>query len=492
MRNSFLTSFVAAVMGSALTFGAIWLTQSKDQQTLQVQYQNTTPVVGAVYTLDESGDAVPLDFTAVAERVTPAVVHITSSSMRDNTPTASNPFEEFFGPNSQFESPNRQRQQRPQVGTGSGVIIAQDGYIVTNNHVIDKADDIEVVLSDNRSYKATVIGTDPSTDLALLKIEEKGLAYIPFVDSDKVKVGEWVMAVGNPFNLNSTVTAGIVSAKGRNINILREQSAIESFIQTDAAINPGNSGGALVNLNGGLIGINTAIASPTGAYAGYGFAVPAKLVSKVIEDLMTYGIVQRGYIGVMIRPVDGSLVSEKGLSVNQGIYVDSVLATGAAASAGIEEGDVILEVDGITVNTPSELQEKVGRRRPGDEVNVKLNRFGDEKSFDMVLNNRDGNTNVVKKISNSLLQSLGASFREVGKTTAAKLDIEGGAQLESLSRGKLSQYTDIREGFIITHLDGERVDDVDDLLDQLEDKKGNVMLEGIYPNGMKRYYAFGM
>lgn len=490
MRNSFLTSFVAAVLGSALTFGAIWLTQSKDQQILQVQYQNNTPAVGAVYTLDESGDAVPLDFTAVAERVTPTVVHITSSSTGRSAATANNPFEEFFGPNSQFE--NRRSQPRPQVGTGSGVIISQDGYIVTNNHVIDKADDIQVVLSDNRNYKATVIGTDPSTDLALLKIEEKGLAYLPFVDSDKVKVGEWVMAVGNPFNLNSTVTAGIVSAKGRNINILREQSAIESFIQTDAAINPGNSGGALVNLNGGLIGINTAIASPTGTYAGYGFAVPAKLVSKVIEDLMTYGIVQRGYIGVMIRPVDGSLVNEKGLAVNQGIYVDSVLATGAAASAGIREGDVILEVDGITVNTPSELQEKVGRRRPGDEVNVKLNRFGEEESFDMILNNRDGNTNVVQKLSNSVLKSLGASFREVDKNTAAKLDIAGGVQLESLSRGKLSQSTDIREGFIITHLDGERIDDVDDLLDQLEDKKGNVMLEGMYPNGMKRYYAFGM
>lgn len=490
MRNSFLTSFVAAVLGSALTFGAIWMTQSKDQQTLQVQYQNNTPAVGAVYTLDEDGDAVPLDFTAVAERVTPAVVHITSSSTRQSAPTASNPFEELFGPDFQFE--DRQQKRRPQVGTGSGVLISQDGYIVTNNHVIEKADDIEVVLSDNRSYKASVIGTDPSTDLALLKIEETGLAFLPFVDSDKVKVGEWVMAVGNPFNLNSTVTAGIVSAKGRNINILREQSAIESFIQTDAAINPGNSGGALVNLNGGLIGINTAIASPTGAYAGYGFAVPAKLVSKVIEDLMTYGIVQRGYIGVMIRPVDGNLVREKGLEVNQGVYVDSVLATGAAAGAGIKEGDVILEVDGLTVNTPSELQEKVGRRRPGDEVNVKLNRFGEEKSFDMVLNNRDGNTQIVQKMSNSVLESLGASFREVGKNTAAKLDIEGGAQLESLSRGKLSQYTDIREGFIVTHLDGERVDDVEDLLDKLEDKEGNVMLEGIYPNGLKRFYAFGM
>ncbi len=492
MRNSFLTSFVAAVLGSALTFGAIWMTQSKDQQTLQVQYQNNTPAVGAVYTLDEDGDAVPLDFTAVAERVTPAVVHITSSSTSRSAPTASNPFEEFFGPNFQFEGPNRQQKRRPQVGTGSGVLISQDGYIVTNNHVIEKADDIEVVLSDNRSYKASVVGTDPSTDLALLKIEETGLAFLPFVDSDKVKVGEWVMAVGNPFNLNSTVTAGIVSAKGRNINILREQSAIESFIQTDAAINPGNSGGALVNLNGGLIGINTAIASPTGAYAGYGFAVPAKLVSKVIEDLMTYGIVQRGYIGVMIRPVDGNLVREKGLEVNQGVYVDSVLATGAAASAGIEEGDVILEVDGLTVNTPSELQEKVGRRRPGDQVNVKLNRFGDEKSFDMILNNRDGNTQIVQKLSNTVLESLGASFREVGKNTATKLDIEGGAQLETLSRGKLSQYTDIREGFIVTHLDGERVDDVEDLLDKLEDKEGNVMLEGIYPNGLKRFYAFGM
>ncbi|MCB0551151.1 MAG: Do family serine endopeptidase, partial [Phaeodactylibacter sp.] len=380
------------------------------------------------------------------------------------------------------------------VGTGSGVIINEGGYIVTNNHVVADADDLEVTLHDNRTFKAAVIGTDPTTDLALLQIKAEGLPALPLVNSDEVKVGEWVLAVGNPMGLNSTVTAGIVSAKGRNINILREQFAVESFIQTDAAINPGNSGGALVNLEGGLVGINTAIASPTGAYAGYGFAVPANIVNKVVEDLLQYGVVQRGVLGVMIRSVDGSLAKEKGLDVTRGAYVDSLLENSAAAAAGLQPGDVVVEVEGKTIQSSPELQEMIARYRPGDKVSLKVDRKGKTKAFEVVLNNRQGSTALVEKPKQKdALAMLGAEFETLSSDAARKLDIEGGVKVTRLSSGKLRKYTDMREGFIITKADGLPVRNVDELAKALEGKSGGVMLEGIYEDvpGV-RYYAFGM
>jgi Do/DeqQ family serine protease len=379
------------------------------------------------------------------------------------------------------------------MGSGSGVIISDNGYIVTNNHVIADADDLEVTLHDNRTYKATVIGTDPSTDLALIQIKEKGLPTLPFVNSDEVRVGEWVMAVGNPFNLTSTVTAGIVSAKGRNINILKEQFAVESFIQTDAAINPGNSGGALVNLQGGLIGINTAIASPTGAYSGYGFAVPVNIVNKVVEDLMKYGVVQRGVLGVMIRTVDGNLKRDKDLDLNTGVYVDSLLENSAAGAAGIESGDVILSVDDVEVNTSPELQEVIARHRPGDEVTIKVNRQGKEKIFDVVLNNRKGNTDIVDKEHKEVLSILGADFETLDEEMAKKLDLKGGVKVKDLYAGKLRKSTNMRPGFIITKVDGQKIETVEELIKILDKKEGGVMLEGIYEDiPGEYYYAFGM
>jgi serine protease Do len=319
------------------------------------------------------------------------------------------------------------------------------------------------------------------------------LPALAFVNSDEVKVGEWVMAVGNPFNLNSTVTAGIVSAKGRNINILREQFAVESFIQTDAAINPGNSGGALVNLDGGLIGINTAIASPTGAYAGYGFAVPANIVSKVVEDLIQYGAVQRGVLGVMIRTVDGNLQKDKDLDVREGAYVDSLLANSAAGDAGIRPGDVIVSVDDMPTPTSPALQEAIARHRPGDEVVVTVNRKGKEKTFKVTLHNRVGNTELVVKEKTEVLNMLGADFETLDAGTAKELDLDGGVQLKALYAGKLRQQTTIREGFIITKVDGKKVKDVEELAAALEGKTGGVMLEGVYPDQAGTfYYAFGM
>ena len=340
MKKTILFSGIFALVVTSTTLGLFTWFQTSNSKTIKIEHITSPHAAKAVFTLDENGETVPLDFTRVAEKVMDAVVHIKSTqafpanSDRYRQEQLPNPFEDFFrnDPFRDFFGPryyeqNPQNKERPpvRIGQGSGVIISEGGYIVTNNHVVANADDLEVTLHDNRTYKATIIGSDPTTDLALLQIKEKNLSSIPFVNSDDVKVGEWVMAVGNPFNLTSTVTAGIVSAKGRNINILREQYAVESFIQTDAAINPGNSGGALVNLQGGLIGINTAIASPTGAYSGYGFAVPANIVTKVVDDLMKYGVVQRGVLGVMIRTVDGNLKKDKDLEVTEGAYVDSLM-----------------------------------------------------------------------------------------------------------------------------------------------------------------------
>lgn len=323
MKRNLVFSGIIALIVSMATLGVFSLV-TRNSNTVRIEHISGTPSQSALYTLDENSKLVPLDFTQTAGKVVEGVVNIKSTqiysagrSQEGNIPDQfrdffGDQFPQFFGPRSRGNTPdNRSGNPPTRVGTGSGVIISEDGYIVTNNHVVADADDLEVTLHDNRTYKAVVVGTDPTTDLALIRIKEKGLVPVPFANSDAVKVGEWVLAVGNPFSLNSTVTAGIVSAKGRNINILKEQYAVENFIQTDAAINPGNSGGALVNLEGGLIGINTAIASPTGSYSGYGFAVPVNIVNKVVEDLIKYGVVQRGVLGIMIRSVDGNLAREK-------------------------------------------------------------------------------------------------------------------------------------------------------------------------------------
>lgn len=506
MKNYIISGLVA--MGVSL--GVIWFTPDiiPGLKTLKIEHINKTPAHGALFTLSEDDEIVPLDFTDVAEEVMDAVVHIQAT--RTSRYTAPGPqqyqplpdpfrdfhggdfFERFFGPRFHFERPE-QGMPHVMMGAGSGVIINSEGYIITNNHVIAEADDIEVTLHDNRSYKATVIGTDPSTDLALIQIKEKELPSLPLVNSDDVKVGEWVLAVGNPFNLNSTVTAGIVSAKSRSINIVQDQYAIESFIQTDAAINPGNSGGALVNLQGGLIGINTAIASPTGAYAGYGFAVPSNLVNKVVEDLLKYGVVQRGYLGVTIRGVDGNLAKEKDLKVKRGVYVDSVAENSAAADAGIEDGDVIEEINGYKLATAPQLQEMIARYRPGDELDIKVNRKGKVKELKVKLKNRDGESRFLASNPHDILNVLGAEFEEIEPATAQKLNIEGGIKVKRLFAGKLMKHTDIKEGFIITKAGDKAIKSVEDLREVLENKEGGVLLEGIYENipGIY-YYAFGL
>ena len=496
---------LASIIGSALTVGAFLLIDRDYGSSVKIEHISKTPVAGAVYTLDHNGEIVPLDFTGIAKEVMPTVVHIKSTQLQNagNYRYNQDPFRHFFdddlfrhffGPDFRYESPQPgQRGPRARVGSGSGVIINAGGYIITNNHVIENADDIEVTLYDNRVFKAKLIGADPSTDLALLRIRGEELPFLPLVNSDEVEVGEWVLAVGNPFNLNSTVTAGIVSAKGRNINILQDRSAIESFIQTDAAINPGNSGGALVNLQGGLIGINTAIASPTGAYAGYGFAVPSNIVGKVVEDLLKYGTVQRGYLGLMIRNVDGNLAREKDLEVTTGVYVDSIAANSAAGEAGVKIEDVITRVDDTQVNTSGELLEIVGRHRPGDKVDLLVNRKGKELEFEVTLRNLEGNTELVEKESAQILDVLGVELEEIDGKTARKLGIDGGLKIVDLRAGKLQRHTDVKKGFIITRVDGQAVKSIDGLTRVLESKKGGVMLEGVYEDYPGTYYyAFGL
>ena len=499
MKQQMILSALVAVFATLLTVGVYQMaTKSFGNRQVRVEHVSGMPAQSALYTLDENGNPVPLDFTTTAEKVMDAVVHIRSTQARTSG-DESNPFgapddlfEYFFGPRGRQPAPRG--TPRPRIGEGSGVIISAEGYIVTNNHVIADADDIEVTLHDNRNYKATLVGTDPTTDLAVIKISEKGLNALAFADSDKMRVGEWVLAVGNPFNLNSTVTAGIISAKARNINILREKYAVESFIQTDAAINPGNSGGALVNLAGGLIGINTAIASPTGSYSGYGFAVPSNIASKVVADLIEFRTVQRGFLGITIRNVDSALAREKDLKVIKGVYVDSLMDGSAAAKAGVKKGDVIVEIEGQSVTTNPELQEIVARRRPGDQLKLKVNRNGTEREFSVTLKNQQGNTELMARSEKEdMLLTLGIKVEPVSEATAKKLDIPGGLQVKSIGSGPIRRHTQMREGFIITKVDGRKVSKVEDLTSALEGKTGGVMIEGRYedqPGDI--YYALGM
>jgi serine protease Do len=498
MKRTILFTTLIAVVTSIITT-AIIIRLGPAWKTIKIEHIDSQPVSGVLYSKDAKGDFTPVDFTTIAAKVTPTVVHIRSTVTAQ---TASNqdvpdPFRQFFGDPfyKRFFGPDYDQPQSPQaeVASGSGVIINSEGYIVTNNHVIDNANDIEVTLSDNRSFKATVIGTDPLTDLAVLHIEADDLPALPIMNSDNVKVGEWVMAVGNPFNLNSTVTAGIVSAKARNINIMKDRSAIEAYIQTDAAINPGNSGGALVDLEGGLIGINSAIASPTGSYAGYGFAVPSNLVSKVVEDILKYGSVQRGILGISIQSVNSDIAKDKHLDRTEGVYVDSVMENSAARNAGIKVGDVITEVDGMKVDNSPELQEYIARHKPGDEVSIKLDRNGEEKTVTAVLKNDKGTTKTETRPRNEVMNELGAEFAPVSSETAKKLNLDGGVKVTKLYPGKLRQQTGIREGFIITGIDGKPVKTVDDVTNNLKDKKGGVLIEGRYEGSPEKiYYGFGM
>jgi serine protease Do len=489
---------LAAIIGSGITLGVNKWVGNSVNQNVKIEHVNGVAASQVAYRINEKGEAVALDFTGTAEKVTQAVVHIKSSQTGNTTSRQRNsndPLQFFFGPNGPME-------RGPSQSSGSGVIINADGYIVTNNHVVKDADIVEVTLSDNRSFKAEVVGTDPDTDLAVIKVNQKNLTHLSFVDSDKSRVGEWVLAVGNPFNLNSTVTAGIISAKGRNINIInsnnpevgnRQQgsTAIESFIQTDAAINPGNSGGALVNLDGGLLGINTAIASPTGSYSGYGFAVPSNIVSKIVEDLLAFGTVQRGWLGVQVGSVTSDVKKEFDLSVNEGAYISGFVEDGksSAKEAGVKEGDVVVKIDDAPIKSSTALIEYIGRKRPGDKINMTIDRKGKTVVIPVTLKNKAGNIGSVKREERDAVATLGIELEDADSKVLKKLDLENGVVVKSLSNGKINRYTDMKEGFIITRIDNNSVKSAKGVNEFLKRKKVGdlITFEGMYPDYPREY-----
>jgi serine protease Do len=413
-----------------------------------------------------------LNFILPSKNVTAGVVHIRTSYGRGEFSV--NALEDYF--------------DRPSHASGSGVIISDDGYIVTNNHVIEDATNVEVVMNNNQRYYAKVIGADPSTDLALLKIKAKDLPFVKYGDSDKINPGEWVLAIGNPFDLNSTVTAGIVSAKARNIGILRDKNnlQVEAFIQTDAAVNPGNSGGALVNLKGELIGINSAIATSTGGYAGYSFAIPVSLVKKVMDDLLEFGQVQRGLLGIQITDVNAAIAEDLKLSVNQGVLVNRVNPLSAAEQSGINRGDVIVAINHHAVNSVSELQEWVARNRPGKEINVTFLRNGLSKEVRARLKNNEGNETVEKK--DIRYEFDGVIVEDIPYKELNTLQLEGGVRTKSVGKGKW-KAGGLKDGFIITHIDKITVENVEDINKILDFKKGGILVEGVYPNGERGTYG---
>jgi serine protease Do len=496
--KQFLFLIIAGAIGSACTIAIMnrYTLNNKSAESIgsSVPAQLTSSNLLNSY----NAPAMPFSFTEAAEKSMPSVVHIKSKIEMHNTSFGS-PFgnsifdlfgQDFFG---QVQPRGNNGQPQYNEATGSGVIISGDGLIVTNNHVIDGADVIEVITASKESYEAKVIGTDPATDIAVIQIEARNLTPIKIADSDNVRVGEWVLAVGNPFNLESTATAGIVSAKGRDLSILKDRAAIESFIQTDAAVNPGNSGGALVNINGDLIGINTAIASPTGAYAGYAFAVPVNIVKKVADDLLAHGIVQRGFLGVAPRDLNSKLAQEKGLNITRGVYLDKVIPNGAGADAGLQEGDVIVKIDGHDTNAVPELQEIVASKRPGDQIEVTINRNGKVMSKYLSLKNKAGNTDLVTKSDNFTSKSLGVTLSELSADDLSELGIDYGVQITDIGDGKIARYTNIKEGFIITKINERPVKSLDDLNRNLESSNGSLIIEGKYPgrNG-SYYYAFDL
>ncbi len=497
-RKLVLVALLSSFIGGAFALiGYKTIFYDKKYQSIS-ENQGNYELSNFITDSDTAQSIVPegLNFIYAANRTTPAVVHIKTMYEVASAGGSSNQnqemdelFKDFFGES----TPHGNAPQRGQEASGSGVILTEDGYIVTNNHVVDNAAKIIVVLNDKRSYTATLIGVDPTTDLALLKIDETKLPFVKYGNSDNTKVGEWVLAVGNPFNLTSTVTAGIVSAKARNINILRDKDnlAIESFIQTDAAVNPGNSGGALVDLKGNLIGINTAIATPSGTFAGYSFAVPVTLVKKVMDDLLKYGQVQRALLGVQIQDVTAELAKEKGISSVSGVYIGAVNTGSAAEAAGLLSGDVIKKINNADVNSSSELQEQIARYRPGDKVSVTYERNGSVKISEIILKNKMGDTKLVKLEPGATKSILGATLAIAPKEELAKLKLENGVKVTKVNDGKFKD-AGVKDGFIIISVDKKKVTTAEEIINLIENSQdGGVLLEGIYPNGTKKYYGLG-
>lgn len=470
--------------------------QSESSYSIETEYGfKQQPVHYANY---NSIAAENIDFTVAAEKSINAVVHIKSVANMKGSQRGGqqyiDPFEYFFGFGGRG---GQQFQPQPRIGAGSGVIISVDGYIMTNNHVIDGADELEVTLNDNRKFPATIVGTDPQTDIALIKIDAKELPTIPFGDSEQLKVGEWVLAIGNPFNLTSTVTAGIVSAKGRG-GITRTNGGIESFIQTDAAVNPGNSGGALVNTKGELVGINTLIYSETGNFAGYSFAVPISIAGKVAADLKQYGTVQRAVLGVIMHDVKDIQEEDekKKVKVLDGAYIADFAERSSAKEAGLEKGDIITSVNNAKIKAGSELQEQISKYRPGDKVKVTVDRYGATKTFNVELRNAQGNTEVVK-MQGDPATVLGAAFKKLSDKQKQQLGVSYGIEVADVSKGKFRD-AGITKGYIIMVVNDQKVstpDDIEKIVEKVMKSNSDekiLVLKGIYPSGRTKYYVIDL
>ncbi|MDG2153948.1 MAG: trypsin-like peptidase domain-containing protein [Crocinitomicaceae bacterium] len=496
MKNSILfKTLITGIIGGSIPLIIFLATQKNPTETTnETKYSSDYLIDGnrktPIHSANFSGTN-SIDFREASKNSINSVVHVTTKVV--HTSFQRDIFQEFFyGPGAggkefkQFGS-----------GAGSGVFISSKGYIVTNNHVIENASEIQVILNDNSKYDATIVGTDPSTDIAVIKIEGENFPSIPIGNSDDLEIGEWVLAVGNPFNLTSTVTAGIVSAKARNINLLNGNAdknifPIESFIQTDAAVNPGNSGGALVNSKGELVGINTAIASQTGSYSGYSFAVPVNLVQKVMRDLIDYGVVQRGYLGVQIADITQEIQTERNLPDLKGVYVAGVVEDGSAEKAGLKEGDVIMRIGTKEVNSSAALQEEIGKMRPGDKVAVTIrNSKGVEQTKEVVLRNKEGQTDLITKEEVKKNYSLGATFENLSEKEKRSLNIDYGVKIKTITAGKLKSLG-LEEGVIISKINNEPVKTIEQLTSKLNDSNRGILLEIMSSSGRKDYVGFGL
>ena len=471
----------AAVVGAVTAVAVV----SKSDNNVQVfeRVVEQAPAVGAHFTSYEQG-SYP-DLTYAAENAVKAVVNIEVIS-EVAVPSGYNPFFDFFG------IPQQQQgmQRREQRSGGSGVIITTDGYIVTNNHVVENSTKLKVKLYDGRIFEARKIGTDPATDIALIKVEGNDLPTLVFGSSDALRLGEWVLAIGSPFDLQSTITAGIVSAKARQLDVIPDEFRLESFIQTDAAVNPGNSGGALVNARGELVGINTVIKSSTGSYIGYSFAVPESIVRKVVGDLKEYGVVQRALLGITYRYIDQEFVDamgeQTGITTVGGAYVASVVEGGAASEAGIRKGDVITEIDGVVIDAPSKLGEQIGKYRPNDKIKISVKRGENVKHFTVTLRNKAGKAELLASDAVDVAKVLGGRFSDVDSKLCKKLDIKGGVQVVKVNAEGLLARARIREGFVITHVNDITLYSVSDL-NKLTDKVRSI--DGVYPDGRSASYV---
>ena len=492
-KNTFVlvaVCFASALLGAGVASYAV---VRNSQAGTTIEYVNrdgdTVPVAKTQLVSLEQSTSYP-DLTFAAENAVKAVVNIESIQeveVRQQIPY--NPFFDFFG----FPQPQQgggQPQKREQRSGGSGVIISADGYLVTNNHVVEHATKLRVKLNDGRVFDAKIIGKDPTTDIALIKVEAEALPVLQFGSSDNLRLGEWVLAIGSPFDLQSTITAGIVSAKARQLDVIPNEFRIESFIQTDAAVNPGNSGGALVNARGELVGINTVIKSSTGSYIGYSFAVPESIVRKVVNDLREYGVVQRALLGVSFRYIDQDFIDQMGKDTGikevGGAYVASVVEGGSASEAGLRKGDIILEIDGVKITSGTTLTEQIGKHRPNDKINLLVKRGDNVKQFEVVLRNKAGKAELLTKEDVDVVEVLGGRFADIDERAARKLDIRGGVQVQSIKQGGLLAKARVREGFVITHINDKAIRSVSDL-GRLTEKIQSI--DGVYPNGKSASYV---